>query len=83
MRCVNGSLATAGAVAVLVGIVITTGCAPRDDSVWDRVERIDSTDTAREPPRHREIPPVITPGQAAQDSLDQPTEDRGEPGSSD
>ena len=63
-------------VAVAVTVLALSGCATKDDSVWGRVEAIDSADISPEPRCHGDVPPVVTPGEAQQDSLNQlPGED--------
>jgi hypothetical protein len=70
---------TRGIACIVSGLVALSaltvwGCATRDDSVWGRVEAIDRADLSPEPARQRDLPPVVTPGEAKQDSLDQSPE---------
>jgi hypothetical protein len=75
-------LVWAALVVVVGALLAASGCATKDDSVWGRVERIGSPDAAPEPGCRGNVPPVITPGQAKQDSLNRlPDEDREEPSS--
>ncbi len=70
------SLAGTVFVAVMVTSLAISGCTTKDDSVWGRVESIDSADISPEPRCRGDVPPVITPGEASQDSLNQlPGED--------
>ena len=74
----------AGTVFVVVTVTVlgVSGCATKDDSVWGRVEALDSPDISPEPGCLKNVPPVITPGEAAQDSLNQlPDEDSEGPSS--
>ena len=76
--------------------VVVSGCATRDDSVGGRVEMLHSDEWTEdellemrgpdhaplEPEHPRRVPPVVTPGQAKQDSLNQlPDEDAADPSS--
>jgi hypothetical protein len=72
----------AGTVFAAVTVIAlgVSGCATKDDSVWGRVEALDSPDISTEQKCHGDVPPVITPGEARQDSLDQvPDEDSEAP----
>ena len=70
------SLASTVLTVVAVIALGVSGCTTKDDSVWGRVEAIDSADISPEARCHGDVPPVVTPGEARQDSLDQvPDED--------
>ena len=71
------------AAIAVAAILASSGCAPQDDTVWDRVERGGPYNVNRTPACHGEVPPVVTPGQAAQDSLEQHQESNPDSSSSD
>jgi hypothetical protein len=77
------SLAGTVFVAVTVTVLGLSGCATKDDSVWGRVEAIDSPDISQEPGCRGDVPPVVTPGEAKQDSLNQLPDEDSEGRSSD
>ena len=60
---------------VLLVVTLTSlgvsGCATKDDSVWARVESLDGPKEPTKPGCTGDLPPVVTPGEAKQDSLDQ------------
>ena len=69
-------------IAATVTVLACSGCATKDDSVWGRVEAIDSADFPPGPGCSRDAPPIVTPGEAKQDSLNQlPGEDSEGPSS--
>jgi hypothetical protein len=61
--------------AVLLVVTLASlgvsGCATKDDSVWGRVESLDGPREQTEPRCANDLPPVVTPGEARQDSLGQ------------
>ena len=76
--------------------LVVSGCATRDDSVTGRVKTLHSDEWTEdeslemrgaghaplEPEYPRDVPPVVTPGEAKQDSLNQlPGEDSEGPSS--
>ncbi len=89
-------VAVALLLAVTSTVVVVSGCATRDDSVGGRVETLHSDEWTEdellemrgpdhaplEPEYPRGVPPVVTPGQAKQDSLNElPDEDATDPSS--
>jgi hypothetical protein len=83
-------------VAIVLTAVVVSGCATRDRSVTGRVKTLHSDEWTEdeslemrgaghaplEPEYPRQVPPIVTPGEAKQDSLDQlPEEDATGPSS--
>ena len=83
-------------VTIVLAALVVSGCATRDRSVTGRVKTLHSDEWTEdeslemrgaghaplEPEYPREVPPIVTPGEAKQDSLDQlPEEDATEPSS--
>jgi hypothetical protein len=83
-------------VAVVLTALVVSGCATRDRSVKGRVQMLHSDEWTEdellemrgaghaplEPEYPREVPPIVTPGEAKQDSLNQlPEEDATGPSS--